>query len=98
MTIEILPRAREDIVAGYRFYDQQQQGAGAYFRDSIFAAVENLRVTAGVHRTHDGYHRARAHPFPFAIYYRVADDVVRVHALLDCRRDPQRLARTLRNR
>jgi plasmid stabilization system protein ParE len=98
VTIEILPRAREDIVAGHRFYEQQHQGAGSYFRDSIFAAVEKLHVTAGVHRMHHGYHRARAHPFPFAIYYRVANDVVHVHAILDCRRDPQQLARTLRTR
>jgi hypothetical protein len=96
--IEILPRAREDIVAGYRFYEQQEQGLGDYFRGTIFAAVEALRVSGGVHAKQHGYYRANARPFPFAIYYRVFDNVVYVHAVFDSRRDPNAIERTLRHR
>jgi len=31
--IEILPEAREDLIAGHRFYETQAQGLGSYFRD-----------------------------------------------------------------
>lgn len=98
MTIEILPRASEDIVVGYRFYEQQQAGAGQYFRETIFAAIEALGVTGGVHAKLHGYHHATAKPFPFAIYYRISGDVIHIHAVFDSRRDPESLRRTLRKR
>jgi plasmid stabilization system protein ParE len=97
VTIEILPRAREDIIEGWHFYEQQEHGAGSYFRDSILAAIDGLAITVGVHAKLHGFHRAIADPFPFAIYYRVSG-VVHVHAILDCRRDPAATKRTLRSR
>jgi hypothetical protein len=33
-------------------------------------------------------HRLLSKRFPFAIYYRIESDEVRVYAVLDCRRDP----------
>ena len=95
MTIEILPRAREDLVGGFHFYEQQEQGLGRYFRDSLFADIESLRGTAGVHRRVLGYHRLVSKTFPYAIYYAVTADVVQIHALFDCRRAPSSLRRRL---
>ena len=40
-------------------------------------------------------HRKLSARFPFAIYYRVADPVIDVVAILDCRRDPDTIARRL---
>jgi len=37
--IEILPEAREDLIAGYRFYESQAPDLGSYFRDSLLADV-----------------------------------------------------------
>jgi len=98
VTIEILPRAREDLVAGFHFYEQQERGLGRYFRESLFADVESLRATAGVHRKVLGYHRCVSKTFPYAIYYAVEGELVQVHAIFDCRRDPELLERTLRHR
>ena len=98
MTIEILPRAKQDLLTGFRFYEQQEQGLGSYFRDSLFADIEALRVTAGVHARVAGYHRAISKNFPFAIYYRVSGKFLQVHAILDCRRDPDSTQRKLRVR
>jgi hypothetical protein len=86
--IEILPEAREDLIAGYRFYESQATGLGTYFRDSLLADVDALATNAGVHAKVFGYHRSLSKRFPFAIYYRVESDVVRVRAILDCRRNP----------
>ena len=95
MTIEILPRATDDLVAGFHFYEQQEKGLGSYFRESLFADVESLRATAGVHRRVLGYHRCVSNKFPFAIYYAVSGELVQVHAIFDCRRDPSSLRRRL---
>jgi hypothetical protein len=94
--IEILPEAREDLIAGYRFYETQAQGLGSYFRDSLLADVDRLGTNAGVHAKVFGYHRSLGNRFPFAIYYRVETDVVRVHAILDCRRNPSWIRRRVR--
>jgi hypothetical protein len=35
--------------------------------------------------------------FPFAIYYRVDDDVIEVFAVLDCRQDPDQIEARLKD-
>jgi plasmid stabilization system protein ParE len=88
MKIEILGEAEKDLVDGFAFYERQSQGLGDYFVDSIFADIESLLLYAGIHELHFGYYRLLAKRFPFAIYYRIRNRVVRVYAILDCRRDP----------
>jgi len=61
---------------------------GDYFLDSLFSDIDSLRLYAGIHSLHFGYNRLLSKRFPFAVYYRIENDVVRVYAILDCRRDP----------
>ena len=88
MRIELHPDAEADLVDGFAFYDAQQAGLGDYFVDSLLADLESLQIYAGIHPIHFGFNRLLAKRFPFAVYYRVENDVVRVYAVLDCRRDP----------
>jgi hypothetical protein len=88
--IEILESARDDLQLGHVFYEQQRPGLGNYFLDSLCSDIESLLITAGVHPVHfDRYHRLLSKRFPFAVYYRMEDRIVRIYAVLDCRRDPQ---------
>ena len=88
MRIEILNLALEDLINGFGFYENQSKGLGDYFIDSIFSDIESLHLYAGIHNLYFGYHRLLAKRFPFAIYYRLNKDIVRVYAVLDCRRNP----------
>lgn len=88
MKIEILDAAEQDLVDGFRFYECRSNGLGAYFIDSIFSDIESLRLYAGIHNLHFGYHRLLAKRFPFAIYYQLKEQCIRVFAVLDCRRNP----------
>ena len=88
MRIELLDEAEQDLVDAFAFYEGKSEGLGEYFLDSLFADIESLRIHAGVHALTFGYHRLLAKRFPFAIYYRVENDVIRIYAVLDCRRDP----------
>ena len=93
MRIEVLDAAQQDLVSGYAFYESQSHGLGSYFLNSLFSDIDSLQLFAGVHEVHFGrYHRLLAKRFPFAIYYQVAADVVRVYAVLDCRRNPRAIA------
>ena len=88
MRIEILDEAEKDLIDGFAFYEQRSKGLGDYFLDSLFVDAESLHLYAGIHSLHFGYHRLLAKRFPFAVYYRIQEEVVRVYAILDCRRDP----------
>ena len=98
MRIEVLSEARDDLIAGFRFYEHQSPGLGSYFRESILGDIDTLTVHGGVHAKVFGYHRNLSKRFPFAIYYRVEADVVRVRAILDCRRNPSWIRRRVRGR
>ena len=89
MKIRILASASRDLIEGYRFYEKQAAGIGAYFLDSLYSDIDLLMTSAGMHSVHFGkYHRLLSKRFPFAIYDRVEDQSVLIHAVLDCRRNP----------
>jgi len=79
-----------DLMAGFHFYEAQAVGLGDYFLDSLYADIDSLLIYAGVHRVvFEKYYRLLSERFPFAVYYQVKDDMVFVHAVLDCRQNPQ---------
>lgn len=88
MRIKILSTAENDLEEGHRFYESQADGLGNYFLDSLYSDIDSLAYFAGIHRIVFGYHRLLSKRFPFAVYYRIANDEVIVFAVLDCRRNP----------
>lgn len=89
MRVELLDLAKADLIGGFRFYEAQEAGLGDYFLDTLFSDIDSLRVFGGIHRkSYQGFHRALSKRFPFAIYYTVESDIVRVRSIVDCRRNP----------
>jgi plasmid stabilization system protein ParE len=95
MIIEILDDALDDLADGYQFYEEQEPEIGNYFLASLYSDIEALRLYAGIHRVVYGLHRSLSKRFPFAIYYDLQDDRVRVFAVLDGRRDPAAIRKRL---
>jgi len=50
MKIVILSSARDDLADGFAFYEEQQEGLGDYFEESLFSDIDSLRLYAGIHR------------------------------------------------
>ncbi|MCF3651133.1 type II toxin-antitoxin system RelE/ParE family toxin [Synoicihabitans lomoniglobus] len=97
MIIEILDLARDDLAAGFEFYENNAAGISRYFLTHLYQDIESLSTSAGAHRQiHRDFYRALSRKFPFAIYYRLNGDRVLVHAVVDCRRHPSWIARHLR--
>jgi len=96
MEIRLLETARDDLRAGYWFYEHQSAGLGDYFLDCLQADLRSLQVYAGIHAKAEGFFRMLAKRFPFAIYYLVDAGHVDVYAILDCRRDPTWIESRLR--
>ena len=96
MTIELTTTAQDDLVAGYEFYAEQLNTVGEYFLDSLFSDIDSLIIYAGIHPVLYGYYRMLAQRFPFAIYYKIEAESIRVYRVLDCRQNPQKTRRELR--
>jgi plasmid stabilization system protein ParE len=86
--IEIHDDARQDLIAGFHFYEKQEPGLGGYFLDCLYSDIDSLQLYAGIHQIVFGQHRCLSKRFPFAIYYTVTGDTIRINAVLDCRRNP----------
>ena len=95
MRIRILNEAEKDLEEGYRFYESQSPGLGSYFLDSLYSDIDSLSYFAGIHSVVFGYNRLLSKRFPFAVYYRIIDDVVLIFAILDCRQSPIRIRKRL---
>ena len=47
MRLEILDLARDDLVEGFQFYEDKEQGLGTYFLASLYADIESLKWIRG---------------------------------------------------
>ena len=88
MRIKILDDAQDDLIQGFRFYEGREAGLGDYFLDCLFSDIDSLLLYGGIHQVVYGHRRCLSKRFPFAIYYSIEENIVHVHAVLDCRRNP----------
>ncbi len=99
MKIKILISAVKDLDKGRLFYEEQGEGLGDYFFDTLFSDIDSLALFGGVHRKVHGYHRMLSCRFPYAIYYKIEDKkFVTVWRVLDCRKDPQKIEKALKKK
>ena len=97
MKIRLLSSAFNDLARGRSFYEQQGEGLGGYFLDSLFSDIDSLMLYAGIHRSVFGFHRLLSKRFPHAIYYRMeTEHEVVVYRVLDCRQNPQKIHDSLK--
>jgi hypothetical protein len=93
--IQVLDEAEDDLQDGRDFYDRQERGVGEYFATALAADIDSLILFAGIHPMEFGFHRALSKRFPFGVYYLIEEDVILVYAVLDLRRDPAWIRRSL---
>jgi len=46
MKIRISTSADQDLVEGFHFYENQSEGLGMYFLDSLFSDIDSLKIYA----------------------------------------------------
>jgi len=98
MRVRILGAARDDLIQGFHFYEQQESGLGDYFLSSLYSDIESLKIFCGIHpKAYRGFHRALSNRFPFAIYYTHDTEAVLLRAVVDCRRKPSWIRRHIKN-
>ena len=95
MKIKILSSAVDDLHAGRLFYEKQSEGLGEYFFDSLFSDIDSLVLYAGIHQKVFDYYRLLSKRFPYAVYYKIDENLVVIWRILDLRRHPDKIRRAL---
>ena len=80
--------ALDDLEAGRIFYEKQASRLGDYFFDSLVTDIESLHFYAGIHMQEYGYYKILSKRFPYTIYYDILNNVARIIAVLDQRKNP----------
>lgn len=88
MKIKILPSAIEDLYDGRLFYEKQGEELGEYFFDTLFSDIDSLLLFPEKHSKKFGYHRLLSKRFPYAVYYKLEQNVVIIYRVLDQRQNP----------
>lgn len=47
MRLRTLESAKEDLIEGYHFYEEQESGLGTYFLDALFSDIDSLATSPG---------------------------------------------------
>ncbi len=82
MRLEILDQAARDLVEGFWFYEEQGVGLGSYFLTNLYADIDSLYPSAGIHiKPYKHYHRLLSRRFPFAIFYTIQEGTVFIRAV-----------------
>ena len=97
MHIEILDDAKEDILSSTLFYEAQQDGVGDYFLDSISSDIESIHLYAGIHPIKFGYYTLLSKRFPYTIYYKRDEEIIKIFAVFDDRQNPKKIENRLKD-
>lgn len=100
MKVEIRASAQDDLRDAADFYDEQAAGLGDEVLVFLYSVIAQLSLTGGNHRKVRHFHRMVVlGRFPYyVVYYQMQGDTVIVNSVLDHRRDPKWIRRTLRDR
>ena len=97
--LRFLPEVEMDVPNGRLWYEEKSPGLGEEFLRVFYACSQELTRNPLIHQTvHREFRRCLLRRFPYAIYFRVEDNVVIVFGLFHCARGPRRLRRDLSNR
>lgn len=95
MRIQILDQAKLDLKDGFEFYEKREENLGHYFLDTLYSDIDCLAIYGGIHAIRHGFHWMLSKRFPYAIHYSIEEDVISVHAVLDCRSDPKSIQKRM---
>ena len=64
--VDILDLAKDDLIQGFRFYEEREVGLGSYFLDPLYSDIDSLRLFGGIHRkAYKEFRRSLSKRFPF---------------------------------
>ncbi len=86
----IRPEAEADLVNARDWYERQREGLGAAFLLCVEEVLDRIDRTPEIYvMVYQDVRRAFTRRFPYAVYYRIANNEVVVLGIFHTRRDPR---------
>jgi len=87
--VEFRPHAFADVAEAFSWYEGQRAGLGPEFEADLEHAVDLLtRTAAAGPMVHRGVRRVLLRRFPFALYYELAAEKVKIRGVIHTKRHP----------
>lgn len=92
MKVVYTERARKDLEIAFAWYEKQNPGLGLEFLDSVEFTIKSIEHRPHLYAiNHSQFRRALLRRFPFAIFYTLEQHSIVIHAVFDCRQDPEKM-------
>lgn len=88
--VRIRPEAELDLQEAYSYFEKCRVGLGSDFMDCV--GISLAKVSSNCEQypiVYKSIRRVLINRFPFAIFYKMIDEVIVVFAVLDCAREPR---------
>ena len=87
-TVVVIPEAAADLENAAKWYEERQPGVGEKFLARFKQVVEVLCCNPDIgERVKRSYRRVLLNPYPYALYYDVSGDEVRIWSVVHSSRD-----------
>jgi ParE toxin of type II toxin-antitoxin system, parDE len=98
--LRLLPEVLEDVAQAARWYDEKGYlGLGERFLGVFYASLPRIQQDAEIHRpVYHEFRRILLKPFPYAVYYRVHNDLVVISLVIHAVRSPHVTRKLLHER
>ena len=94
--VDFHPNAQQEIADSFDWYESMQSGLGEEFLGSVDDCIPLIRIHPDMFpMAFTNYRKALLNRFPFAVFYRVRSEVIKIYAVFHCFKDPLRLAERL---
>ena len=98
-TLRLLPEVEEDVIAGYKWYEEKASGLGEEFLRIFYACAGEIPRNPLLYlKVYREFRRRLIMRFPYAIYFRIEGNEVIVFGFFHCARDPHAIIAKLRDR
>ena len=88
-TVIFRPEARVDAIEAFHWYEERSRGLGIEFRNAPDATVDRAAARPHVYAAHErDLRHAPIRRFPYAVYFRLEQDIVVVVGVIHTRRHP----------
>ena len=98
-SVSFLPEVEEDAIAGYVWYEEKARGLGEEFLRLFYACSSDIAHNPHLYASvHEDFRRRLLRRFPYAIYFRIEENIVIIFGLFHCARDPRFIRESLDKR
>ena len=98
MDVELVfaPEVEQDISEAYDWYEKRRYGLGEEFFACVEACTQQIRRSPELHaKVYKEYRRVLIRRFPYAVFYKYADQTVTIYCVIHTSREPSKWKRRL---